>query len=1197
MINRNIFPILSVLLFSCMYGVQARAQKFFNLTADEVKVDSVLPHFTYSTALDGAWGDSVYTVRIEYPEFIEMSKAEAETCKSIVGGTLPAMPDVAANVVVERRRGSLEVSFLPFVVRGGKYMKLVSFMLDVKSAPKPGVQARSTARAAVAPADRYAAHSVLATGRWAKIRVPSTGIYELTETLIRRAGFTDVSRVKVYGYGGALQDPVLDGDNLIEYDDLKEVPTCTVGGRRLFHAQGPVSWSSNKASKRTRNPYSDYGYYFITESDGEPLSVDSTAFVDSFYPSADDYHILHEVDNYSWFQGGRNLFENDPIELGKSKSYVLIPEAGQSGVRTISIGVTSGQVTSGKIEINGLQVTTFKLDRFTEYDHGKEYEGSFRISYYSPSDTVTITPSSGGPVRLDYISVSYETPRNRPILAGTSFPVPEYVYNITNQDLHADGPADMVIIVPTSQKLTEQAQRLKDFHVENDGMRVRIVPADELFNEFSSGTPDANAYRRYLKMLYDRAETEADMPSYLLLFGDCVWDNRMNTQECASLNPDDFLLCNESENSFSDTQCYVDDGFFCCLDDGEGGDPLKTDRLDVAVGRFPVRTEAEAKIMVDKTISYAENENAGSWQNLCVFMGDDGNSNRHMRDAEEMAETVESINPAIQVERVMWDAYPRVSSSTGNTYPDVSRLLKQKQEAGALIMNYCGHGRTDQISHERVLTINDFAEFTNKNLPLWITASCEIMPFDSQEDNIGETAVLNENGGAVAFFGTTRTVYVNYNNAINKAYLRALFTPGDDGEYISIGEAQRLAKNYLITPVGSSGSLIDDTENKLQYSLLGDPALKLNMPKQRAVVDSINGVELASAETLQQLKAGTVVTVKGHIETAAGDLDTEFDGVVTGMVRDAEKLIVCRLNDTSDEGADTPFEYYDRSTVLFNGSDNVKSGEFSFSFAVPKDIDYSNDSGLINIFAVNSTTEETVNGCTEDFVVGGSGSLVTDSIGPSIYCYLNSPSFVNGGNVNNTPFFVAEIFDKDGINAAGSGIGHDLMLIIDGDMTKTYVLNDNFEYDFGSYTTGRTYYNIPELEPGFHTLKFRAWDIMNNPSTTELTFNVVRGLTPSLFSVSCSSNPASTSTKFIINHDRMGSSLNVEIEVFDIGGRPVWKHKESSVSPDGAYTVDWDLTGDDGGKLDTGVYIYRVRIGSDDSGTVSKAKKLVIINK
>ena len=133
---------------------------------------------------------------------------------------------------------------------------------------------------------------------------------------------------------------------------------------------------------------------------------------------------------------------------------------------------------------------------------------------------------------------------------------------------------------------------------------MRIVPADELFNEFSSGTPDANAYRRYLKMLYDRAETEEDMPSYLLLFGDCVWDNRLNTSDCAGLNADDLLLCHESENSFSATDCYVDDGFFCLLDDGEGGKPDTTDKLDVAVGRLPVRNAYDAQIVVDKLIAY-----------------------------------------------------------------------------------------------------------------------------------------------------------------------------------------------------------------------------------------------------------------------------------------------------------------------------------------------------------------------------------------------------------------------------------------------------------------------------------------------------------------------------------------------------------------------------------------------------------------
>ena len=1192
--NTFILPLL-VLMLSLAGEAAGKAQKFFNLTADEVRIDSVPPLFTYSVPLYGAWQDSLYTVSIEYPEYLEMSEADAARYAATGAGPLPAVPEVTARVVVERKRGRLEVAFVPLALHEGRPAKLVSFMLDVKSAPKQRSAAAPKAGEADTPAGRYAAHSVLATGTWAKIRVPETGVYEITSTLIRRAGFSDMSRVKVYGYGGALQQEVLDGEYLASHDDLKEVPTCTVDGHRLFYAVGPVTWSSNDADKRTRNPYSDYGYYFITESDGEPLTVDSTAFVDSFYPSADDYHIIREIDEYSWFEGGRNLFEDDPVSAGDSRSYTLEPPSGQAGAQTISIGITSGQACSGDISVNGDALGTFRLTGFGEYDHGKETELTFSRQCTGTADTLTITVTAGGPARLDYISACYDTPRPRPTLAGRSFPAAEYVYNITNQDHHADPQADMVIIVPTSTKLTPQAQRLKEFHEQHDGMRVTIVPADELYNEFSSGTPDANAYRRYLKMLYDRAETEADMPSYLVLFGDCVWDNRMNTANCSGLSPDDFLLCHESENSFSDVYCYVDDGFFCCLDDGEGGDPQRSDKLDVAVGRFPVRTPEQAEVMVDKLIRYVENDNAGSWQNLFVFLGDDGNDNRHMKDADEMATLTEEINPSFQVERIMWDAYTRQSSATGNSYPEVSRLIKQRQEAGALVINYSGHGRTDQISHERVLSLADFEAFSNENLPLWITASCNIMPFDSQQDNIGETAVLNANGGAVAFFGTTRTVYVDRNNAINKAYLSALLTPDAEGNYVSIGEAQRLAKNYLITHTDQSGNLLDGTENKLQYSLLGDPALVLNIPRPGAVIDSINGVAVDGEDELPKISAGSIVSVKGHVEAADGTTDTAFNGVVTSLVRDAERLIVCRLNDTSSDGAEEAFEYFDRSTVLFNGNDSIRNGQFSFSFAVPKDIDYSNETGLINVIAVNSDTNTTLNGYNGNFTVGGTGAVGTDSIGPSIYCYLNSPTFANGGDVNPTPYFVAEIYDKDGLNTTGSGIGHDLLLTIDGEMNRTYVLNENFEYDFGSYTRGRTYYNIPELEPGKHTLRFRAWDIMNNSSTAELTFNVVKGLAPNVLSISCTDNPARTGTTFIINHDRSGSNLDIEIEVFDISGRPLWRHSESGVSTSGAYTVDWDLTADDGGRLQTGIYVYRVKMSSDGSSMVSKAQKLIVI--
>ena len=272
-----------MLLVSC--SVFATGQKFFNLTANEVKIDSMLPVFTHSVPLGAEYADSVYTVNIEYAEFIDMSREDIERYMRISGKPLKDMPEVTQHVVVERKKGRLEISFVPLVYRKGKYRKLVSFMLDVKA--KSVKKSQRRARAAV-PSERYAAHSVLATGRWAKIRVPETGVYQLTDAVIRRAGFSNLSKVKIYGYGGALQNEKILEEDIIKYDDLKEVPTCTLNGRRLFHAQGPVTWKSRTAAERTRNPYSDYGYYLITQGDDEPLSVDSAAFVDSFYPSNND---------------------------------------------------------------------------------------------------------------------------------------------------------------------------------------------------------------------------------------------------------------------------------------------------------------------------------------------------------------------------------------------------------------------------------------------------------------------------------------------------------------------------------------------------------------------------------------------------------------------------------------------------------------------------------------------------------------------------------------------------------------------------------------------------------------------------------------------------------------------------------------------------------------------------------------------
>ena len=1198
MIRRAILLLVLIVTTLPSRGEGLGGGSFFNLTEQEVRIDTLFPAFQYSHPLGEHYADSTYTVEITYPEFITMSSADVKRYKQLSGRPLGEMPEISQSLSVSRKQGTLHVGFVPLVYRDGKYQKLVSFKLEVKGV----CRAKGAKRTKRATTERYASKSVLATGSWAKISVPSTGIYQLTNEVIRQAGFTDINKVKVYGYGGAMQPELLTGDYLMQTDDLQEVPLCDVNGKRLFYAIGPVSWSATH--QRIRNPYSSYGYYFITQSEDAPQTISWDDFIAANYPKEDNYCSLYEIDNYAWFSGGRNLYDANLLYAGKSYKYT-VTSTGNSSTGTLTVAL-SGIGTGGSVTVtlNGTELGAISIPSVGSYEKMRTAQETFTVNNLQASNEVTLTPNSYVPnVRLDYISTYCDQPTGAPD-AGQQFPAAEYVYNIMNQNHHADKAADMVIIIPTTQKLLAQAERLKALHKEIDNLRVNIVPADELFNEFSSGTPDANAYRRYMKMLYDRAETSADMPRYLLLLGDCAWDNRMLTSQWQNYSPDDFLLCYESENSYSETHCYVSDDYFCLLDDGEGGSLIYTDQADVAVGRIPARDANEAAIVVDKITDYVNNRQAGSWQNMFCVMGDDGNNNAHMADADSIARLVENRYPDFAVKRIMWDAYNRVSSSTGNSYPDVTRLIKQQMQQGALVMNYSGHGGPGAISHEYVLRLGDFAEATSLRLPLWVTASCDIMPFDGQENNIGETALFNKKGGAIAFYGTTRTVYQPQNRLMNLAFTNRVLSKDDEGEPMPIGEAVRLAKNELIKPgvilgYDSQGNPIratDQSTNRLQYSLLGDPAVRLAMPTRHLEITSINDTPLTEGVQLK-VKAGSTAKVEGRIMGTDGQTDTSFNGTMTAMVRDILEKITCRLNNTTTDGATTPFVYYDRPNTIFNGSNQVKDGLFSFTFAVPKDISYSDQSALINIYAVNNDKTVEANGRSKSLVLNGKAEQSSSEAGPSIYCYLNSEAFTNGDAVNPTPYFVAFLNDEDGINASGSGIGHDLELIIDGQMATTYNLNDYFQYDFGSYTKGQVGYSIPTLAYGQHKLLFRAWDVLNNSSTAELSFNVAKGVEPNLVSVECSPNPAKTNTTFRIVHDRTGSEMDVKLDIFDTAGRHLWTYSESGVSTDQVYTLDWDLVTDGGRRLNTGLYLYRVNISSDGSSYSSKAQKLIILNK
>ena len=1153
-----------------------RAQEYFRLTASEVRIDSLLPVFTYQKPLGSHYADSLWHVSIEYPLFEDMSAADIRRYQQVSGEKLPSWPEITQSVGVARKQGVLEVSFVPLVFKDGKYQKLVEFKLNVEAT------AKTRTRGGDSPTERYAAHSVLQSGSWAKIRIPESGFYQLTDAFIKKVGFSDPSKVKLYGYGGALQPEQLTGDYLSETDDLKEVPTCVIDGRRIFYGVGPVNWESSVATRRIRNPYSDYGCYFLTEESGddsqEPAKMVEEEFKATYFPLPNDYHDLYEVDDFAWYHGGRNLFDKTLYTIGTPRRYSLQAN-GEKG--TLSVALSYNDSFSATIAVNDSVIATLsknvKLDSYTE---AEETFWDFSLdNLKAGANEVAITQTSGGSVRLDYLSLTLETPKAMTDLQASDLPVPEYLYHIMNQDHHADEAVDMIILIPTNQQVLAQAERIKEWHEQHDSLSVRIVPADELYNEFSSGTPDATAYRRYLKMFYDRAQSDLDMPRYLLLFGDGAWDNRMLSGDWADCDPDDFLLCFESENSFSHVHCYVSDDFFCLLDDEEqiqqssGSSLSYQGKPDVAVGRYPARTADQAQVLVDKTLNYAANMYAGPWQNVICMMGDDGNNNSHMTTADRVATLVEENYPGYQLKKIYWDAYQRTSSATGYSYPEATRQIKQQMTDGALIMNYSGHGAPYAFSHELVMKLADFETSTTTRLPLWVTASCDIMPFDGQEDNIGETVMLSQRGGGVAFFGTTRTVYANYNEAMNLLFTDYVLRPG-----FTIGDAVRQAKCDLV----STGR--DTSPNKLQFTLLGDPALRLACPTAQVVVDSINGQPAGSDVTLS---AGSVATVTGHI-VRDGQVATDYHGVVTATVRDAEETITCKLNDS--DGADTPFVYTDRTKTLYQGSDSISHGTFRFTFAVPKDISYTDGYGLMTLYAVTNDLSETAHGQTDDFLLSGSSVISNDSIGPSIYCYLNTRSFSNGDKVNTTPYFFAELYDESGINVSGSSIGHDLELVIDGELSQTYNLNDYFSFNFGDYRSGTVSFSIPELTNGSHSLLFRAWDVLNNSSVSRLSFVVSDDVSSGDVNVICTKNPAWDQTTFIITQSMAGSDMDVVMDVFDLSGRQLYKRELKGAVTDGVSVLNWNLSLSGGSLLHTGVYLCRFTVGG-----ASKTVKLIVL--
>lgn len=1144
----------------------------------------------------------------------------------------------------------LRIEILPLYKNGSSINKITEFEISFERKTKTLIRS-NTSRSS------RATTSVLSGGTWYKIAIIKDGIYKINSDFVKSLGIdpkqVDLNSLRVFGNGGGM----LPEDNItFRYDDLVENPiwlnnssltSISSTDFALFYAQGPHSWKRiSDGYDYTHNVYSDTNYYFITFDGGigspkriiseQPGSSVNATTLNTF----NDY-AAHELDLSNLISSGRQWvgesfgikptqyveFKFPNISTGlnaKVKAEFMVRSVNSNSTIDVSISglgsdskvggnvgnyyldvyakrleaVISGNPSSGKLGVSmtftGANSTSIAwLDRIVvncsrklsfsggqmKFQNLNQLNGTgdylFQVENLRSNSKVWNVTNPLDPVNQN---INLNSGIGTFVKAGSvvnEFVVftdeqayfPEWGVKIPNQNLHAlaDVHPDMIIYSPSI--FLDYAEEVADFHRENDDMIVEVVDVSLVYNEFSSGKQDVVALRDFMKMLYNEANGDKTKePQYLLLFGDASYDYKDRISGNTNLVP-----IYQYVESYNPIGSIATDDFYSFLDDSYSG--IRYGIAQLGVGRFPVKTIRQAAQAVSKLKNYKTPSSLGKWRLELSYIGDDEDRGTHMDQASNLADTVSHSYPQYNTGKVLFDLYPQRSTPGGDRYPDVNDLIDDAVQRGSLTLNYVGHGGELGWAHERVLEVSQINKWSNiHNMPLFVTATCEFSRFDDpKRTSAGEFVFLNPDGGGIGLLTTTRVVYSSPNYALAQSFNQIAFKEVN-GEMPRLGDIMRETK-------ARSDNL---NNNARAFALLGDPALKLNYPEH----------EVKTFSRPDTVGALQVVNIDGEIlNHATGLLMSDFNGTAYTTVFDKKKKVLTLNND--GEGVR---EYKVRNNILFRGKSTVVNGKFSVSFVVPKDINYSYGLGKISYYAENGVTD--AGGYDTLLVVGGQvGDPGADQLGPEVELYMNDTTFVFGGMTNEDPNIYARLFDVNGINTSGSGVGHDVVAVLDEDTKNELILNDYYESALNSYQRGTVQYPFKDLSEGKHTLTLRAWDVYNNSGEDVTEFVVSESAELALSHVLNYPNPFSTKTDFYFEHNYPQDDLGVRIQIFTVSGKIV-KTIDGFFSTDGFRVgpIPWDGKDDFGDKIGTGVYVYKIQVRATNGEVADKFEKLVILN-
>jgi hypothetical protein len=769
-----------------------------------------------------------------------------------------------------------------------------------------------------------------------------------------------------------------------------------------------------------------------------------------------------------------------------------------------------------------------------------------------------------------YLSTAYKTPfysNSTRVLNPSS----------ALKDLNALPPTTYLLI--TAEAFRKEAELLVSHRKNVAGLSAQVVTVEEIYQAFSTGQQDIAAIRNFVRYLYF---SQGKKLKYLCLFGDTSYDYKKRYATNDMVVPTFHAL-----NSFSLTNSFMSDDFFVMLDENEG---LLTsyDLMDVAVGRMVFSTASQANVLVNKVMDYENPKNKDSWNNSFTILSDDADKSRDKDDfslqvtLNDLGDEIVRQKPMMNITKIHADAYKQIASAGGDRYPEVETALENRLSQGTLVVNYFGHGGEDGLAQEFIVD-KDMAStlFHPGKYPLFITVTCEFSRFDNHtRPTAGEMLYQNPTGGAIGMISTTRQIYINKGIDYNKILSKYLFSYGSE-DYTSIAEALRLAKNEFT-----------DANQKRVLFYIGDPALKLHIPKREIAISHLNGVPVADVPVAdRQFKALDKITLGGEILGPSGQLQQDFNGTVSLQIFDKE---VERSTLGNDQNKTMNFTVLGEQ--VFEGIATVSNGQFSSTFVIPKDINLDVDAARISFIAFNQDKTASVGGFSNQFNIGGiNADAVGDTLGPIVNVYLENRSFVDGGKVFDSPMLIVDFEDENGINSSG-GLGHDITATLDDNQVDPYVLNAFYTTALDDFTKGTLTYPLNDLELGLHTLTLRAWDTHNNPSSKTISFTVVDSSKIQIENVFNSPNPVTNQTIFFIQHNKPRELLDVKISIFTIDGKRIWTNSQEVFSS--SYLIDsvaWDATTYSGQKVNKGTYIYTIELIStlSNSSDIYSGKLIV----